>query len=291
MNVRNTDSPELVNVTSSLNVNIYQFIRFWTGLNTRLDPKKGALLVIFNLIWGHPFLLYADDFNRNQKPNAQTDLNLHELPRLSEKFLRLTSKDIEPEEYGFYGIRILSQAGGYRIPGIDATSSTGYSAVGGIAGALVLGAEFAYVKKSFGMGILFDVAPAGLPVPGSSSITSQFSYKLGAHYYSKWFDRKTRFSFVYTPYTILVTRYPSLAFNHSGFGFGLEAQIQGPKWGDQIVNWIISFNWNRISWSNLSTAPTGTQANFDSGELMGSQGGASQMIYALLGMEFNFSAR
>lgn len=243
--------------------------------------------MIFILIAGHPFSTFAStESKRNQKSELSTDLNLTELPRLSPRYLQLTNRNTPPEKYSFFGLRIMSQGGGYRIPGLNsatnATSSFGYSPVEGVTASMVLGGELSHVIRPMGMSFIFDVAPIGMPISGSSSISSQLMFKLGIHYYSIWFNRPSRFSFIYCPYTVLIARYQTTSIAHGGFGFGFEAQVEGPKWGDRLVNWLFSVNWNRMGSVNGS---------IDSIWVMAGEGGTAQMIYALVGMEMNFSVR
>ncbi|MCM0605252.1 MAG: hypothetical protein KA715_04120 [Xanthomonadaceae bacterium] len=232
---------------------------------------------------------YADISTRNQKSAYSTDLNLHQLPHLSEKFLRLTQKDDQPREYKFIGLRILTQGGMYKVPGLlfrDLGAT--YVPVGGVTGALVFGGELGYVKRPWGASFILDIASVGLPIAGSNSVSSQFSYKFAAHYYSTWFQKPTRFSFIFMPLTALVARYDLLNLTHSGMGVSFEAQIEGPQWRETLLNWVFSLNWNRIAWTRASFVPPNVPANYSSGELTGS---SAEMIYALIGMEMNFSVR
>lgn len=177
------------------------------------------------------------------------------------------------------------------MPGLERDSFALFTPVGGITGALVFGGEASYVSKPWGAGFIVDIAPVGLPITGSGSITSQFSYRFAIHHFSRWFQKPARFSFIFTPLTTLVARYTQTALSHNGIGFALEAQIEGPMWENRPMNWVFSLNWNRMTWVRLGYVPSGTNAHFVSSEIMGTEGGSTQMIYALVGVEMNFSVR
>jgi hypothetical protein len=239
--------------------------------------KKVALSpCFFILAWGLPFLTYA--------VHAQ---EVGQIPSLNERFIELTRKKTPSPERKSYGIRCLAQGGMGRLPGIDATSALGFSGVDSVVLAPVLGVEFAYSKYQWGASVILDVAPAGVPFSGSASVTSQFSVGLGVHHLGRWFQRPTRWNFVFYPYTSHYSRYSGATLNSTGLGFGVEAHIEGGRWKSAPFDWIVALNWNRMMGVYYST-DAGTQAS-SSQMLLGDQGGATQLIYALAGIEMNFS--
>lgn len=181
----------------------------------------------------------------------------------------------------------MAQGGAVSVPGIASADFSSFAAQSGILGSAVLGMELGYLKRPWGGSFMLDVAPAGVPVPGSASITTQLNIGLGIHYESRWFNRRNRWVFVYHPFMSYVSRYSDTSFTHNGFGFGLESRIDGGKWGELPYDWVFAINWNRLGTSRVSAASSGTLIT---GELMGASG-PSQLFYALAGIEMNFSVR
>jgi len=216
-----------------------------------------------------------------------TDLNVHQLPSNSERFIHLSDTRVNKTNRKSYGLRWMAQGGTAHLPGMDATSSTGFSAADSVIFAPMMGVELEYTKKLWGGSFIFDVSPAGVPFSGSSSVTSQINIGLGAHYISRWFQKRVRWNFIFYPYTSYFIRYSSALVNHKGMGLGVEAHLEAGKWQGAPIDLVFALNWNRMAGTFVSSSAL--SGDFGTPGLLGTQGGTTQLIYALVGIEMNFS--